>query len=459
MVRFLLGCYAHSIGSDLRGRTLIVPISTTRSHMTPQSSDTDIQTAYLARKKRMEDAMAIRKPDRVPVAPVAMTFYPTNTRGISNREALFNMDRTFPVWQEVVQAHNWDVAPPPTPLVNGRFLEILDSTQIKWPGGALPENLPWQWVEGEFVKQEEYDELLAHPNLFSIFKFWPRISNTLAPLAELAQMKLPPLAFISNAMALPPFLGGLLSQSQFKGILEKMLALVNEFEAYGAITQQYMEEVTCLGFPLPWGGITSPAFDYVSDYVRGMHGSMLDMFRKPEKLLSLVEMFTPLTIESSIAMADQMGSKGVYIPMHRGAAGFMSDTQFAEFYWPCLKALFLGLIDAGYTPMPLFEGDYTPRLEYLAQLPPGKVVGHFDKIDRNKAKEMIGDVMCFWGNVPPSLLCTGTVQDVKDDVKRLIDIFGDNGGLIIDCSNGIPDEAKPENVQAMTDAVLEFGKN
>jgi uroporphyrinogen-III decarboxylase len=65
--------------------------------------------------------------------------------------------------------------------------------------------------------------------------------------------------------------------------------------------------------------------------------------------------------------------------------------------------------------------------------------------------------MCFWGNVPPSLLCTGTPRDVRDDVKELIDIFGDNGGLIIDCSNGIPDEAKPENVQAMTEAVLEYG--
>jgi uroporphyrinogen-III decarboxylase len=414
-------------------------------------------TEYLVRKKRMEDAMAMRKPDRVPVAPIAMTFYPTNIRGVSNRDALFNMDRTFPIWQEVVQAHDWDIAPPPTPLVNGRFLELLDSTQIQWPGGALPENRPWQWVEGEFVRQDEYDEMLTNPNLFAIFKLWPRISGTMAPLEALSKMKLPPLTFVTSAMALPPFLGGLLSQPQFKGLLEKLLALANEFETYGAITHQYKEGMTSLGYPLPWGGITMPAFDHVSDFVRGMQGSMLDMFRIPKKLLSLVDMFTPLTIEGAIAMADQAGSKGVYIPMHRGAAGFMSDTQFQEFYWPCLKALFMGLIDAGYTPMPLFEGDYTPRLDYLAQLPPGKIVGHFDKIDRKKAKEMIGDVMCFWGNVPPSLLCTGTARDVKDDVKELIDIFGDNGGLIIDCSNGIPDEAKPENVQAMTEAVMEYG--
>lgn len=156
-------------------------------------------------------------------------------------------------------------------------------------------------------------------------------------------------------------------------------------------------------------------------------------------------------------MAEQTHNKGVFIPMHRGAAGFMSDKQFARFYWPCFKALLLGLINAGLTPIPLFEGDYTPRLEYLTELPPGKVVGHFDHVDRKKTKKLLGDVMCFWGNVPASLMCAGTPRQVKDDVKELIDIFGDNGGLIVDSTMGLPDESKVENVQALTDAVHEYG--
>ena len=168
-------------------------------------------------------------------------------------------------------------------------------------------------------------------------------------------------------------------------------------------------------------------------------------------------MFTPLTIGVSTMLAKQTGINGVFIPMHRGADGFMSDKQFAKFYWPSLKALFLGVIDAGLTPIPLFEGNYTSRLELLKELPPGKVVGHFDKVDRKKAKKLIGDVMCFWGNVPASMMIAGTPQQVKDDVKELIDIFGGNGGLIIDSTVGIPDEARPENVQALTDAVHEFG--
>ena len=49
---------------------------------------------------------------------------------------------------------------------------------------------------------------------------------------------------------------------------------------------------------------------------------------------------------------------------------------------PDVKGLILGLIDAGLTPLPLFEGDYTPRLEFLAELPPGKVAAHFDRVDR-----------------------------------------------------------------------------
>jgi uroporphyrinogen-III decarboxylase len=65
--------------------------------------------------------------------------------------------------------------------------------------------------------------------------------------------------------------------------------------------------------------------------------------------------------------------------------------------------------------------------------------------------------MCFWGNIPPSKMCAGTPGDIEADVRELIEIFGDNGGLIIDSTLGIPDEAKPENVRAMVDATRKYG--
>lgn len=146
----------------------------------------------------------------------------------------------------------------------------------------------------------------------------------------------------------------------------------------------------------------------------------------------------------------------VLIPLHKGAGGFMSDEQFKTFYWPTLKELILALDEAGVIPYVYTEGDYTPRLEYLVDVPKGKVLYHFETVDIYKAKELLGDVACISGNVPLSLLNTGTVQQVKDYVKELIDVVGEGGGLMVDAAAGF-DDAPPENVKAMGDATKEYG--
>jgi len=61
--------------------------------------------------------------------------------------------------------------------------------------------------------------------------------------------------------------------------------------------------------------------------------------------------------------------------------------------------------------------------------------------------------MCLGGNVPASLMITGTSQQVKDNAKELIDTFGESRGLIVDSTMGIPDESKEANVQALIEAV------
>ena len=412
---------------------------------------------YLARNKRLDDAMSLRKPDRVPVVPVVVHFYPTKAMGISNKEAMYDTKKTCEILKETVIKHNWDGAPVPGAVRSALPLEILGTKQWKWPGGGLPEDQPFQWVEDEYVTQSEYDEMLADPNGFAVRKLWPRIADALAPISVLAHMPPPPLLYLSTGYSLPELLGDIVSQPDVTEFLKKMLKLGEAHRLYRESTTRYCVEMPNLGFPMNFGAAVIPAFDILSDAFRGMKGSMLDMYRVPDKLLAAVEAFTPLTIHGTVALAQKLKNNRVFIPMHRGSAGFMSDKQFAKFYWPCFKSLILGLLKTGLTPIPLFEGDYTPRLEYLQELPPGKVMGHFDVIDRKKTKKIIGDTMCFWGNVPASLMCTGTPQQVKDDVKELIDIFGDNGGLIIDSTVGIPDEAKPENVQALTDAVHEYG--
>ena len=71
-------------------------------------------------------------------------------------------------------------------------------------------------------------------------------------------------------------------------------------------------------------------------------------------------------------------------------------------------------------------------------------------MDLYRTKVVLGDTGCFRGNVPVSLLYTGTPGDVKAYVKKLIDAVGKGGGLIVDCG-AIFDQARHENVKAMVD--------
>ncbi len=134
----------------------------------------------------------------------------------------------------------------------------------------------------------------------------------------------------------------------------------------------------------------------------------------------------------------------------------MSLKQFETFYWPSLKKIILTLIDEGLTPCPFFEGDYTSRLEYLAELPKGKILGLFDSTDPLKAKEILGNTMCISGMMPLSLLQTGSPDNIKEYAKKLIDVVGKGGGYIMGPKSAM-DECDPERVKIWVNFTKEYG--
>ncbi|MCP4752088.1 MAG: hypothetical protein GY866_14425 [Proteobacteria bacterium] len=409
---------------------------------------------YREREKRFNDAVSLKKPDRVPVVPLVAHYFPTKVKGVSNRDAMFEYDTFYKIFKEMTLELDIDMALNGQGLLPGKNMQALGLNQLEWPGGKLDDDLPFQFVEKEYMKADEYDEFLADPDGFTMTRIWPRISKTLEPLG---QTMIPPLHWMSNGYLLTVLGGITVGNPQMIEMLEKLVELGKAAMEYNSKSGNYVSEMKELGYPMSFGGMSEAAYDWVSDFLRGMRGIMLDMFRMPDKLLATIDLFVNMSLTIGIMGAQSTGNPRVFIPLHRGSDGFMSNEQYAKFYWPGLKTLITGLVDAGLTPVPFFEGDYTSRLEFLAELPKGKVAAHFDIIDRKKAKKIIGDTLCFWGNVPASLMVSGTPQQVKDDVKELIDIFGDNGGLIIDSSISIPDEAKLENVKAMVEAAHEYG--
>lgn len=66
-------------------------------------------------------------------------------------------------------------------------------------------------------------------------------------------------------------------------------------------------------------------------------------------------------------------------------------------------------------------------------------------------QKSIGKDICFYGGVDlQQVLCNGTPQEVADEVKRLIDIFGKDGGYIIGPGHTyIQIDAPIENIMTM----------
>jgi len=76
-----------------------------------------------------------------------------------------------------------------------------------------------------------------------------------------------------------------------------------------------------------------------------------------------------------------------------------------------------------------------------------------------KIIEKAGNRLVFWGGIDTHVvLPTGKPQDVKDEVKRKIEMFGKDGGYILSADHNILVDVPPENLIAMFEAAYEFGK-
>ena len=135
----------------------------------------------------------------------------------------------------------------------------------------------------------------------------------------------------------------------------------------------------------------------------------------------------------------------------------MSLAQFEKFYWPQLKALQVGLVEAGIMPFVFYEGVWDKRLKYLTELPKGTTTGLFQFSDIFKVKEVVGDTMCIMGGMPNSLLQAGTAERVRDLTKRLCQECGRGGGYIMSVGVGEMEGCRSDLVKVWVDSTKEFG--
>ena len=407
------------------------------------------EVLYQERIKRVQDAIELRKPDRVPIVAL-FGFFPAKYTGITCEDAMYDYDKSMKAWVDTIVEFKPDMDDNPFPQrVYGRILDILDTKQLAWPGHGIDPDRGFQFIEKDYMKAEEYEAFMFDQTDFMLRNYWPRIFGTLGPFENL-----PPIHSIYSYGGLARFAS--FGTPEMKDALEALIKVGDEAKELVTRATEFDETMQRLGFPSQYGAVARAPFDIVSDFLRGTVGTMLDMFRTPDKLLEIVEQFVPIEIKAGLA-AKNSGVPRVFMPLHKCIDTFMSPEQFDTFYWPTLQKVILALIDEGLNPMVFWEGDCTSRLETIKDIPAGKAVYWFEKTDMIKAKEVLGDVACIRGNVPLSILCAGTPDDVKNYCKELIDNVGRGGGFIMDASTQF-DDAKPENVKAMFEFTKEYGQ-
>jgi uroporphyrinogen-III decarboxylase len=409
----------------------------------------EAEKAYKTRAQRFVDVYNLKEPDRVPVQ-MPMGNLPYIYSGINMKTAMYDYEKAVQACKKFNDRYSAElevfVGPMTTP---GKALEILDYKLYSWPGHGLSEEAPgFQFIEAEYMRAEEYDALIRDPSDFWFRTYLPRVFGVcqsfhkFAPLTDIIEMP-----SINNL----PF-----ADSQVQETLQKMLDAGKELQRRKQITGEYARLGGASGFPAAMGSLCKAPFDTLGDTLRGTQGIMMDMYRRPDKLMEAMDVIADITIHSVLNNANISNMHIVSFPLHKGADGWMSQKQFETIYWPSLKKIMDALMNDGLMVSLFAEGCFDSRLETVNVFPEGALTWWFDQTDMFRAKKILGKKCSMQGNVPSSLIATGSASAVKEYCRKLIEVCGKGGGYTLS-AGCVPDNPKLENVQAMLAAVKEYG--
>jgi hypothetical protein len=395
--------------------------------------ESETQHLYQQRLNRYVTAMYNGKPDRIPLRVFAEEFAAkycgyTNYDVAVNHELQFDINRRFAVetgidaiqtnsvvtWFGMQKAIGWD--------------------GITFPGIGLSVDDVNQWSEptteeGAFLKASEYDEFADDPTAFLVTKWFARFTRHIHPAGG-------PVTFEHNMS----FINGLMAYNFF-------------FNTWGAKTAELIQA----GVVPAVSSVLKAPLDIMGDKLRGYVNLCFDLHERRDKVIKACEALMPHLLNLVLGGADPAGNLPSIIWMHRGAVPFISQRDFEEIYWATLKPIVEELWAHGHQIIFYAEGKWDQHLESFAELPENSIIFHCDKTDIFEAHKILGGKFCISGGIPNELLSMGSVKDVVDRCKQVIDSVAQDGGYIMDASALIMNDAIIENVQAMIDFTLDYG--
>ena len=381
-----------------------------------QFDSPEAKASYQERAQRFRDALELKVPDRVPIAGLGGAFIYRRC-GIPQKATMY--DR----WEEAAKAvikFQQDFQPDSataTFMMSGASMEFLGQTSMKWAGGGLPDDVQYQYVEQEYMKADEYDHFLMDPSDYVMRSYLPRMYTSLQGLKKMPW-------FGSHGIQIGGRVLAAFMDPEVQEAIDIMKKAAEMSLAPMKVTMETSRRLTGMGYPQFFMGFGAAPFDMLGDTMRGTRGIMMDLYRCPDQVLKACEKILELNPVPDIPIG---APPLIMMPLHKGDDTHISLKQFEKFYWPTFKELMLRMIEDGLMPAPFAEGTYTQRLGYLTELPEKSVLWFFDRTDMHKAKDILGNHSPIMGNVPITMIATGSPEQVKACCKDMIDFTKEYG--------------------------------
>jgi hypothetical protein len=376
----------------------------------------ETERLYRQREARVQTAINLEVPDRVPVLCAEDAFSWAHA-GISMKDFMTDNEKMMMAREKFNQEFQPDMQYVPPAPMDPLTLVVGSPCQLRMPGEELPDDSVFQLVETEIMKEEDYEYAIENGYMNLLLKLLPKLRPGVSGVEEkfLSRLEWASKNFVSN-----------------------------------------VERLRELGFPCWAGGGMESPFGVLS-MLRSYEKFCLDLYRRPELVTRTVERFTEEIAEMAIASCKVLTAiPRAIIGLHRESSSFFSPDQFEQFGLPQIERLVDVLSREGILTILHCDGNWTPNLPYLTELPKGKCVLDLDaSTDIFKAKEILGDRMCIDGNVMEIMLSFGTPDEIEEHCKKLIDVVGRDGGFIL--KGELPKEARPENINALIRTAKTYG--
>ena len=419
---------------------------------------TDEAKKRLAEKTaRNQAALALKEGDRVP-NHVTGGIFSVVQAGYTQAEIIY--DETLEKRKDSIQKFLLTYDPDCSMGADifdglGRVYEALAPTFMDWagrPGTKLDDNSLMQFIEFPVLEDEDFEWFFSDRTEWKLHKSLPMLCGLAKPLQNLNL----PQGFGGHLRPLVTEL----SKPEMREMMRKMWELDDLFTENNRRRAVMAKEIAELGFPATGGGMTHVPFDVYSDELRGTLLSLTDLYERPDEVERYIDERQPILLDQIRHMNPDGSKNGKYVHMmlHKGIDGFMSDEYYVKFYWRHLQEIIQTIVDIGMVPSIFCEGQYATRLEHLRDVPKGKVLYRFEYTPMDLAKKVLGDVACIEGGFDTTLLTFGTVQQVEDACKKLLDDCAPGGGFNFVTRAGLVGDCKPENVEAMYRTVRDYGK-